>query len=94
MEATVTKAARVSARFSKSLASRRLRPNQEKVRSTTEAWQDEEGLRVVAPLDDLQAQPRHLCHRSVNLPGIVGGIGPDRFPDAVTLELAKDVVDR
>jgi hypothetical protein len=30
----VTKAARVSARFSKSLTRRRLRPNQEKVRST------------------------------------------------------------
>jgi hypothetical protein len=35
MEATVTKVARVSARFSKSLARRRLRSNQEKVRSTT-----------------------------------------------------------
>ena len=36
MEARVTKVARVSARFSKSLARRRLRPNQEKVRSTTQ----------------------------------------------------------
>jgi len=36
MEATVTKVARVSARFSKSLPSRRLHPNQEKVRSTTQ----------------------------------------------------------
>ena len=35
MEPRVTKAARVSARFSKSLARRRLRPNQEKVRSPT-----------------------------------------------------------
>jgi len=35
MEARVTKLARVSARFSKSLARRRFRPNQEKVRSTT-----------------------------------------------------------
>src|SRR5437762_13843100 len=35
IEARVTKMARVSARFSKSLARRRLRPNQEKVRSTT-----------------------------------------------------------
>jgi hypothetical protein len=34
-EARVTKVARVSARFSKSLARRQLRPNQEKVRSTT-----------------------------------------------------------
>src|SRR5215472_283655 len=36
IEARVTKVVRVSARFSKSLASRRLRPNQEKVRSTTQ----------------------------------------------------------
>ena len=36
IEAIATKAARVSARFSKSLARRRLRPNQEKVRSTTQ----------------------------------------------------------
>src|SRR5207237_5264304 len=36
MEARVTKVARVSARFSKSLARRRLRVNQEKVRSTTQ----------------------------------------------------------
>ena len=36
MEARATKAPRVSARFSKSLARRRLRPNQEKVRSTTQ----------------------------------------------------------
>jgi hypothetical protein len=35
MEARATKAPRVSARFSKSLAKRRSRPNQEKVRSTT-----------------------------------------------------------
>jgi hypothetical protein len=35
MEARVTKLARVSARFSKSLARRRFRPNQEKVRSTS-----------------------------------------------------------
>src|SRR5271169_2890061 len=34
MEARVTKVARVSARFSKSLARRRFRPNHEKVRST------------------------------------------------------------
>src|SRR3984893_1992495 len=36
MEARATKAPLVSARFSKSLARRRLRPNQEKVRSTTQ----------------------------------------------------------
>ena len=36
MEARVTKVARVSARFSKSLARPRFRPNQENVRSTTQ----------------------------------------------------------
>jgi hypothetical protein len=36
MEARVTKVARVSAGFSKSLARRQLRPNQDKVRSTTQ----------------------------------------------------------
>ena len=36
MKARVTKVTKVSARFSKSLARRRLRPNQEKVRSTTQ----------------------------------------------------------
>ena len=36
MEARVTKVVRVSARFSNSLARRRFRPNQEKVRSTTQ----------------------------------------------------------
>jgi hypothetical protein len=42
MEARVTKVTKVFARFSKSLARRRLRPNQEKVRSATDyptAWQ-------------------------------------------------------
>jgi hypothetical protein len=34
----------------------------------------------VAPLDDLHAQRRHLCHRSsVNLPGVVAAISPDQF---------------
>jgi len=49
MEERVTKVARVSARFSKSLARRRLRPNQEKVRSTTPAArQNDEALYVIA----------------------------------------------
>ena len=36
-------------------------------------------LRVVAPLDDLQAQKRHLCRRGYNLPGVVAAISPDQF---------------
>src|SRR5260370_3073610 len=79
MQASVTKARRVSARFSKSLARRRLRPNQEKVRSTTPAGQHDKALHLVAPLDDPHMQRRHLCHRSVNLPGVVAAIGPAQF---------------
>jgi len=40
--------------------------------------QDNEALHV-APLDDLHAQHRHLCHGSCNLPGVVTAIGPDHF---------------
>src|SRR5271170_3045795 len=43
------------------------------------ARQDDEAFHVVAPLDDLHAQQRHLCHRRVNLPGVVAAIGPDQF---------------
>src|SRR6266478_735152 len=39
----------------------------------------DETLHVVAPLDDLHAQHRHLCHRGVNLPRVVAAIGPDQF---------------
>ena len=43
------------------------------------ARQGAEALRAVASLDDLQAQQRHLCHRSYNLPGVVTSISPDQF---------------
>jgi hypothetical protein len=57
-----------------------LRPNQEKVRSTTQRrGRTDEALHVIAPLDDLHAQQRHLCHRSVNLPCVVAAVGPDQF---------------
>ena len=80
MEPRVTKPARVSARFSKSLARRRLRPNQEKVRSTTHRrGKTTKPFYVVAPFDNLHAQSRHLCHRRVYLPGVVAAIGPDQF---------------
>jgi hypothetical protein len=36
---------------------------------------------VVAPLDDLYAQQRHLCHRSFNLPGAVARISRDKLLD-------------
>ena len=41
--------------------------------------QDDKALHVVAPLDDLQAQPRYVCHRRVNLPGVIAAIGPYQF---------------
>src|SRR5262245_43303915 len=34
--------------------------------------------RVHRALTDLQAQPRHLCHGHVNLPGVIAAIGPDQ----------------
>src|ERR1700751_5103846 len=43
------------------------------------ARQDDEPLNVVPPLYDLRAQRRHLCHRSVNLPGVLAAIGQDQF---------------
>jgi hypothetical protein len=63
MEARVTKVARVSARFSKSLARRRFwcEPGAGAL-DYPAARQDDEALRVVALFDDLHAQPQHLCH--------------------------------
>jgi Ecdysteroid kinase-like family len=43
------------------------------------ARQDDEAPHVVAPLDDLHAQQRHLCHHGFNLPRVVAAIGPDQF---------------
>jgi hypothetical protein len=78
MEARVTRVGRVSGRVSKSLVRRRLRPNHENVRSSTQR-RGRTTLHVVAPLDDLHAQQPHLCHLSVNLPCVVAAIGPDEF---------------
>ena len=80
MEARVTKVARVSARFSKSLARRRFWPNQEKgALDHPAARQDDEALHVVAALDDLHAQNGHFGHGRFDLPGVVAAIGPDQF---------------
>ena len=55
------------------------------------AWEDDEALHVVAALDDLHAQHRHPCHRSVNLPGVVAAIGPDQFePGEAPAYLVED----
>jgi hypothetical protein len=88
MEARVTKVAKGSARFSKSLARRRFRPNQEEgTLDHPAARQDDEAPHVVAPPDNLHARaaaplPPHLqlatrCSRhrprSVRATGSAGG---------------------
>jgi hypothetical protein len=79
MEARVTKVARVSARFSGSLGDPPVLSEPGKgTLDHPAARQDDEALHVVAPLDDLYAQERHLCRRSVNLPGFVAAISPDQ----------------
>jgi DNA-binding transcriptional ArsR family regulator len=86
MEASATKVARVSAWFSKSLASGRLpvAPEpREGAHDYSAARQDNEALHVVVPLDDLQPQPWHLGYHSVNLPSVVVAIGPDQFEPRV-----------
>jgi hypothetical protein len=55
------------------------------------ARQDDKALHVVAPLDDLYAQQRHLCHRSFDLPRVVATIGPDQFePRGASAYLVED----
>ena len=78
MEARVTKVARVSAKFSKSLARRRLRPSQEEVRSPPDRLAVENCSRRAG----LASRP--LAQRHLQL-------SPDYLRDALTLELAKDV---
>jgi hypothetical protein len=80
MLAIEMKAASVSARFSKSLASLRLRPNQENVRSTTQRrGSTNETLHVIGAFDDLDAQARDLGYDSIDLVSMVAGIGPDQL---------------
>src|SRR4051794_816029 len=55
------------------------------------ARQHDKTLHVVAPLDDLHAQHRPLCHCSFNLPGVVAAIGPDQFePREAAAYLVED----
>src|SRR6516164_6177577 len=55
------------------------------------ARQDDEAPHVVAPLDDLHAQPWHLSHRSLNLPCVVAAVGPDEFePREAPADLVED----
>jgi hypothetical protein len=55
------------------------------------ARQDDGAFHVVAALDDLHAQQWHLCHRSINLLGVVAAIGPDQFePRETVADLIED----
>src|SRR5262249_40318027 len=79
MEPRVTKAARVSARFSKSLARRRLRPNQEKVRSPTQRRGKPTNPFISSLLLTTPMRSRDPFAPAVSLPGVVAAIGPDQF---------------
>src|SRR5262245_62727236 len=62
MEAMVTKVARVSARFSRSLGETPVSSDpREGALDYPAARQDDKALRLIAPLDDRHAQQRHLC---------------------------------
>jgi transposase len=64
----------------RTLARRRLRPNQEKVRSTTQRrGRTTKPFMSSLRLTISKAEQRHLCHRSVNLPCGVAAVGPDQF---------------
>src|SRR5713226_6699177 len=80
MLARVTKVARVSARFSKSLARRRFRPNQEKVRSTTQRrgrttkpFMSSLRLTISMRSSGTFATAASTCH------ALLAAIGPDQF---------------
>jgi hypothetical protein len=53
--------------------------------------QYDEAFHVVAPLDDLLAQQRYLCHRSFSLPRVLAAVGPDQFePGKALASLVED----
>jgi len=55
------------------------------------ARQNDEAPHVVAPLDDLHAQPRRLCRRSFNLPRVVVAVGPEESePGEAPVDLVED----
>jgi hypothetical protein len=76
-------AASVSARFSKSLARQRLRPNHEKVRSTTHRrGRTSKPFMSSLRLNDLEAQVGLLGNGGIDLRGFVSAVGPDHFEPA------------
>src|SRR5437870_8802146 len=62
---------------SKSLANRRLRPNQAKVRSTTQPWQHLKALGLIRPLDNLERPLPVPGKRGLQLLASVAAIGKD-----------------
>ena len=75
-----------SARLSKSLATRRF-PRTRRRCARLGARRHDEAPRIVAPLDDLHAQQRHLCHRSVNLPSRACKLSGDACPPRLGMRL-------
>src|SRR6202045_3778110 len=94
MEARVTKVTKVSARFSKSLARRRFRPNQEKARSTTQRrGRTTKPFMSSLRLTISMRSSGTFATAGVNLPGVVAAIGPDSFqPRETSADLVEDQV--
>ena len=87
MEARATKAPRVSARFSKSLARRRFLPNQEKVRSTTQR----RGKTTKPLLASLRLTISMRSRRAFATAASTCRLGPDEFePREVPAYLVED----
>lgn len=75
------KVSRVSVRFSESFARRRLRPNQAKVRSTTQR-RAEEALLIGLAFDDLDAQHGDVGDGGIHLARVVADVGPDELDNS------------
>ena len=92
MAARVTEASRVEARFSKSLARRRFRPSQEKVRSTTHRrlmTSKPTALRLRRTTSSRSPLPAARC-RLIGLLRIVARVGEDALqPRKAELDLAE-----
>ena len=67
-----------------------MRPNQEKVRSTTQRQHDEAG-HVIAPLDDLDPEVGDPGDGLIDLAGVVAAVGPDQLePWEARADLVED----
>jgi hypothetical protein len=77
MQANVTKAARVPARFS-------AKPRESSLDDPA-ARQDDKAFRVVAALDDFEAQHRNFGNGGFDLPRVVAIVRPDQFEPGKTV---------